>query len=92
MKATVHLLRLGLIGCGVAARLHLAALRRVHNMSVVAASDIEPEVLHWLADRYGNPEYRRLLEDPSGEAVAVCVPPNLNPEIAIAVLDVENTC
>ncbi len=91
MRNRARRLPIGFIGCGQATRLHLPALQRVRNVEVLAASDIHPERLRRVADRYRIArryvDYRRLLEDPTIDAVAVCVPPHLNPEIAIAVLE-----
>jgi predicted dehydrogenase len=84
--------RIGFIGCGWATRvLHLPALQRLRNIEIVAAADINHERLHHLANRYHIPrrytDYRKLVEDADIDVVAVCVPPHLNAEMAIAALE-----
>ena len=85
-------LKLGIVGCGGAAgRLHLPALRHVHEIEVVGLADIDQPRLDALAERFGinvvYSDYRRLLDDPDIDAVAVCVPPELHLDLSFAVLD-----
>ncbi len=92
MKKSAQPVRIGLVGCGQAARsLHLPTLQHIANLKVVAVCDIDRPRLYTLANRFciesRYVDYRRLIEDAAVDAVAVCVPPDLNPEIAIAVLE-----
>lgn len=91
-KTTKRTIKIGLIGCGRAAdQLHLPALRRVAGIEVVALADVNRQRLDVIADRFGvanrHSDYRALLDDPSVEAVAVCVPPQHHVETALAALD-----
>lgn len=84
--------RLGLVGCGRAAEtLHLPALARVASARVVAAADVDASRLELVARRFGvarrYEDFRALLADAEVEAVAVCVPPLLHAEVALAALD-----
>ncbi len=92
MRDRSKLIKLGLIGCGRAAEtLHLPALRWVPEIEVVAVADIDLNRLQRVAERfhikrrYSN--FTALLDDPVVEAIAVCVPPELHGEVALAALD-----
>lgn len=83
--------RLGMAGCGwVVSHLHLPMLTRLPEFDVVAVADPDPDRSAAASDRFGIPSrhagYKALLEDPSLEAVAVCVPPELHAEVAVEVL------
>ncbi len=85
-------LKLGIIGCGRAARrLHLPALQRVDRIDVVALADVDSAALHTTADAFGvvarYADYRALLDDASVEAVAVCVPAEFHERIGIDALE-----
>jgi myo-inositol 2-dehydrogenase / D-chiro-inositol 1-dehydrogenase len=81
-------LKVGLVGCGQVAEFkHLLVLQRLAGVEVVAVADIDPERLRHVADRY-NIRHRYadvalLLNHPSLEAVAVCVPPDQHAAVAI---------
>lgn len=85
-------MRIGVVGCGrVTETRHLPALRYLKSAEVVALADISVDRLNKVADlfhikaRYAN--YQRLLEDPSIDVVAVCVPAQHHVEIGLAALD-----
>jgi predicted dehydrogenase len=61
--------RFGLIGAGVAAEIHVAAMRTVPGVEVHAVADADPERARALATRYGIPEVHE-----SGEALAARAP------------------
>jgi UDP-N-acetyl-2-amino-2-deoxyglucuronate dehydrogenase len=61
--------RFGLIGAGVAAEIHVAAMRTVPGVEVHAIADIAPERARALATRYDIPEVHE-----SGEALASRAP------------------
>jgi len=87
----LDVVHIGLIGCGRATETrHLPALARLSNAEVVSLADINPSPLHHLADRFGikqrHLDYRRLLDDPSINAVAVCVPAQSHVEVALAAM------
>lgn len=87
-----HPVKLGIIGSGrVTASLHLPTLQFVPEVQVVALADEDPHALRRAATRFNiqqrESDYRRLLEDPAIDAVAVCVPASCHVEIALAVLE-----
>jgi myo-inositol 2-dehydrogenase / D-chiro-inositol 1-dehydrogenase len=84
-------IRLAIIGCGkVTERHHLPALRRVPALQVVALADAAPARAEALGREFGvarrHTDYADLLRSRDVDAVAVCVPPRLHPEIAVAAL------
>ncbi len=70
---------------------HLPALRTIGGLKVVALCDTDASRLGQLADRLGvrrrYPGYRAMLDDGGVDVVAVCTPPELHAEIALAALD-----
>lgn len=84
-------LRIGIVGAGRVTRtLHLPALQAVPGAQVVALADPDREALSRVSNQFGITrgvaDYRDLLEDPSIEAVAVCVPAQFHVEVALAAL------
>lgn len=85
------LIRLGIVGCGdITESRHLPALRRVNGTKVTALSDINQARLERVAGQVSAArrytDYRQLVESGEVDAVAVCVPPQLHAEVAIAAL------
>ncbi len=85
-------LKLGFVGCGRATEtLHLPALRQLSEAKVTALADINPDQLKKIAGQFQieqhYTDYRILLDDPSLDAIAVCVPAQFHVEIALAVLE-----
>jgi len=70
---------------------HLAALRGVRGVEAVALADVDAARLSKVADAYGvarrYEDWRGLVSDEPVDAVAVCVPPALHAEVALATLD-----
>lgn len=84
-------LRLGVVGCGRAARaLHLPALQRVDGIDVVALADTDEDALGAAGEKVPEAaryvDYRRLLDDAAVEAVAVCVPAEMHEPVATAAM------
>ncbi|MGH7216777.1 MAG: Gfo/Idh/MocA family oxidoreductase [Nitrospiraceae bacterium] len=84
-------LRIGIVGGGRATRtLHLPALQSVPDAQVIALADPDQEALHQVSKHFNVPrcvaDYRILLEDPTIEVVAICVPAEFHVEIALAAL------
>lgn len=82
---------IGMIGySGVASRLHLPALRRLPGARVTAIAGTTRDALTAVADHYAIParyhDYRDLLHDPTVDAVAICVPPQLHEIIGLAAM------
>jgi predicted dehydrogenase len=84
-------LAVGLIGCGYAAEIHLAALRTLPDARVVAIADIDESARRAIAAHDGAlqtfADYRALLEHPAIDVVAILTPPYLHLEMAGAALD-----
>jgi myo-inositol 2-dehydrogenase/D-chiro-inositol 1-dehydrogenase len=74
----------------VAETRHLPALQNLAGAEVVAVADLDPDRLSRVADRFRvkrrYPNFVALLDDPSVEAVAVCVPVQFHAEVALAAL------
>lgn len=92
--ATGGKIRLGIVGCGRAAtELHLPALQWVPAIQVAALVDLDGQRLESAGARFHIAtlfnDYSALLDDPSIDAVAVCVPPKYHAEVALAVLDAD---
>jgi predicted dehydrogenase len=70
---------------------HLPALRRLPEVEVIAAADVDETRLNRVADRFHLPsrhtDYRVLLGDPAIDAVAVCTPLTTHAEIGLAALE-----
>jgi hypothetical protein len=78
----------GLIGCGHAAEMHLAAIRSSGRARVVAAADIDKTAVQRVA-REGIrafSDYHGVLAAPEVDTVAVLTPPHVQFEIASAAL------
>jgi myo-inositol 2-dehydrogenase/D-chiro-inositol 1-dehydrogenase len=85
-------INIGIVGCGRATTvLHLPALQFVPGAKVVALADADREALHraskQLAVEQCVSDYRVLLDNPTIEAIAICVPAQFHVEIALAALD-----
>src|SRR5436309_895426 len=85
-------LRVGVIGCGVAANdLHLPALARIAETETVALADPSREALNATGARFGidrlSGDYRELLDDRSIDVVCIAAPTELHTEIALATID-----
>lgn len=82
---------MGVIGTGFAAASHLDALRRVPGVEVAAIAGRTPERAAAAASALGVErsvdDWRRLLDDPSVDAVHDCTPNHLHAEINTAALD-----
>jgi predicted dehydrogenase len=82
-------IRIGLIGCGFIADLHMHAYRRVYGVApevraVVSRSDSASA----FARRFGIPvalqDWRALLDDPEIDVIDICTPPALHAEMIVA--------
>lgn len=91
MTKNARVIRLGVVGCGrVTESRHLPALRGVSGVEVVALSDVDAARLESVSGKFGvarrYEDYAELIEAGEVEAVAVCVPPRLHAEVALAAL------
>jgi predicted dehydrogenase len=83
--------RVGLIGCGFIAELHMQAYRRVYGLAaeVVSVSARGNAVLdfakrHRIAATYR--DWRALVADPAIDVVDICTPPALHAEMIVAAM------
>ena len=81
-------IRVGLIGCGFAAELHMHGYRRVHGVEVeVAAVAARGDAVEDFArkHRIGRTcrDYRALLADPAIDVVDICTPPALHARMIV---------
>jgi len=65
-------------GTGFMGRVHLEAIRRLGNVQVVALASLEEDVARRMAAQFSvgrvEADYRKVLEDPSIDAVHICTP------------------
>lgn len=79
-------LGLGILGCGLIAKIHLEALRGLGSVHPVGVYDIVPSLAQELASLHGLKSYRsfeELLSDPMVEVVDICLPSGLHAEYGI---------
>jgi predicted dehydrogenase len=84
-------IRVGVIGTGFGASLHLSALRENPDFETVAIGSRRPERARAAAHDHGIPAYfsdfRELVRDQNVDAVIVASPPHLHHAMAIAALE-----
>lgn len=78
--------RVGLVGCGFAAELHMQGYKRVHGVAAeVAAVAARGEPVKDFAARHGIPttyrDFRELLRDKAIDVIDICTPPSLHAEM-----------
>lgn len=87
-----QVVRIGFVGCGrVTNELHLPALKQLRGAEIVGLADTDPDALR-RASRHVHPshlvaDYQDLLKIDCLDAVAICVPPQRQVEVALAALD-----
>ncbi len=84
-------IRVGVIGTGFGATVHLPALAYLPETEVVAICSRRPDRALAAALDYGIPshltDYRELVRDPGVEAVVVASPPHLHHQMSLAALE-----
>lgn len=87
----VEPVRVGVIGTGFAATLHLTALRALPETQAVSVCSRRPERALAAALDHGVPnhttDYRELVNDPEVEAVIIATPPHLHHAMVLATLE-----
>ena len=84
-------IRVGLIGCGFVAELHMYAYRRVYGVDAeVAAVCARGDHVEAFAKKHGiaqtQRDYRALLADRTIDVVDICTPPMLHAEMIVAAM------
>ncbi|MGP8251912.1 MAG: Gfo/Idh/MocA family protein [Terracidiphilus sp.] len=71
-------IRTAIFGTGFIGRVHLDAVRRLEGVEVAALSDVNLDMVQRLGNSFNIPtvtaDYRKILDDPSIDAVHVCTP------------------
>lgn len=83
-------LRVAVVGAGYVAAYHLAALKRLDFVDIVALADLDTAMANTLAGRFGVPMVGRTLGDLAGarpDAVYVLTPPASHCALALQALD-----
>lgn len=84
-------MKVGIIGCGRIARVHLATLRAIPGVEIVGLCDPYLPAAGALAERFGVPQVYRLvddfLEEARPQAVHILTPPETHAPLALRMLD-----
>jgi len=82
-------IKLGLIGCGRISKNHFDAVSQIPEADFVAVADVIEEKAKAMAETYGisaiYKDYREMLEKEQLDAVSICTPSGLHPQIGIDV-------
>lgn len=86
-----RVVRIGIVGCGRAtATLHAPSLAILDGVRIAALADTDAVALRRVAERVGPDrtaaDYRELVDDPTLDAIAVCVPAQAHAEVALAAI------
>lgn len=76
--------RVGIIGCGGISAVHARVIQDLEDTALVACADIIPERAGAMAEQYGCAafdDYRRMLDGAKPDAVHICAPHYLHPEM-----------
>jgi predicted dehydrogenase len=82
--------RIGIVGAGWVARVHAKALAGFDDVRIVAVASRHPEPAAELAKPFEArvyDDYRSMLDQAELDGVFVCVPPDLQVQVALAVVD-----
>jgi predicted dehydrogenase len=83
----IKTLRVGIVGCGAAMYWHLASMRRINGVRVVAVCDKNEALARRVAKKFGinsyYPELAGMLNREEMEVVNICTPPATHPALAI---------
>lgn len=76
--------RVGIIGCGSISAVHAKVIQDLEDTTLVACADILPERAKAMAEQYNCAayvDYRRMLDEAKPDAVHICTPHYLHPEM-----------
>lgn len=83
--------RIGIIGTGIGAAVHIPVFRQLEDTEIVAIGSRRRERAEELATRhridFSSDDYREIVEHPDVDAVVIATPPYLHHPIAIAALE-----
>ncbi|MGI9430857.1 MAG: Gfo/Idh/MocA family protein [Myxococcota bacterium] len=82
--------RFGVVGAGVIAQSHVAALRSLPGAEIVGVADSRPEAARALAEECGcaaHSDHVALAQATNVDAVIVCTPPAFHPALTIELLE-----
>ncbi|MEZ4498656.1 MAG: Gfo/Idh/MocA family oxidoreductase [Thermomicrobiales bacterium] len=84
-------IRVGVIGTGFGASVHLPALQKIPFVEVAGICSRKPERVLMIAAQHGirktSTDYREFVRDPDIDAIVVASPPNLHHAMAIAAIE-----
>lgn len=90
MESQYRKVRLGIVGCGVIAGIHLQVAAKHPWIEVVALADVREEAARSLADKFNIGTYytdaEALIADPAVEGVLFALPPNIRAALALKAL------
>lgn len=88
MRKTRTRIRVGVVGTGFIARVHVESLRRLGNIEVAGVAGSSEERARRFADElnidWAAADYRELLDDPGIRAIHICTPNSLHLEQTLA--------
>src|SRR2546425_10749253 len=76
----------GIIGYGYTGRQHARAIAQLDDVRLVGVAEVDAQK-RGQAEVRGFQDYRSLLEDPTIDAVSICLPHVLHEEVALAALE-----
>jgi len=83
--------RLGVVGCGVIGKVHLAAANEISGIESVAVADIREDAAREAAERFSVSQVyldaQELFENPEVEAVILALPAHARTELALKAFD-----
>ncbi|MGD9712261.1 MAG: Gfo/Idh/MocA family protein, partial [Thermomicrobiales bacterium] len=84
-------IRVGVIGTGFGASVHLPALQKIPYVEVAGICSRRPERTLMIAAKYGvrktSTDYREFVRDPDIDAVVIASPPSLHHAMAVAAIE-----
>jgi predicted dehydrogenase len=90
-KGTHVTFKVALVGCGKAAEMHVAGIRRLNTARMVAVCDLEPLMAEQLAARHGiancYSDFDELLSTEKPDVVHIATPPHSHLSLALNAID-----
>ena len=73
--------KIGIVGCGLIAQIHAAAIQSLKNMELIGVCDVNLQIANAFATSHScrvYPDFLSMLSDPAVDAISLCVPPSLH--------------